>query len=139
MNLRHLSLSLAVIALINCQCFAQTLVPEKKEPSKIQIALLLDISGSMDQLIVQAKSQFWKIANYINRGTKNGKKSIVEFALITYGGASGTQDAYTTIMSPLTPNLDSLADQLHQIIMGGSEEHCWTAINIAIDHLTWSE
>ncbi len=37
-------------------------VPQQKE-SKIQIAILLDTSSSMDGLIEQAKSQLWKIVN----------------------------------------------------------------------------
>jgi hypothetical protein len=47
---------LMFVAFVN-QAFA----PTKK--AKVQIALLLDTSNSMDGLIDQAKSQLWKIVN----------------------------------------------------------------------------
>ena len=34
-----------------------------EEPPRVQLALLLDTSNSMDGLIDQAKSQLWKIVN----------------------------------------------------------------------------
>jgi hypothetical protein len=35
-----------------------------KRTDKIRIAFLLDISGSMDQLLLKTKSLIWRIANY---------------------------------------------------------------------------
>lgn len=58
-----------------------TVIPLKaqEEPSKeaasfqakIQIALLIDVSGSMDQLIAQAQGQLWKMANFLSQLKKN--------------------------------------------------------------------
>ncbi|MEZ5022383.1 MAG: hypothetical protein R2728_03810 [Chitinophagales bacterium] len=46
--------------------------PEKttNSPSKIQIALLLDTSNSMDGLIEQAKGKLWSIVNEFGRYEK---------------------------------------------------------------------
>src|SRR4051812_15614294 len=38
---------------------------------KVQIALLLDTSGSMDGLLAQAKTQLWKIVNEFALSKKN--------------------------------------------------------------------
>ena len=53
--------------------------------SKIQVALLLDTSGSMDGLIEQAKSQLWKMVNELSSSTKGGKSPDIELALYEYG------------------------------------------------------
>jgi uncharacterized protein with von Willebrand factor type A (vWA) domain len=48
---------------------------EKNPTTKnaIQLALLLDTSNSMDGLIDQAKSQFWKIVNEFATTKKNNQ------------------------------------------------------------------
>jgi uncharacterized protein with von Willebrand factor type A (vWA) domain len=45
---------------------------ENKSPknNSIQLAILLDTSGSMDGLIDQAKSQLWKIVNELSNNKK---------------------------------------------------------------------
>src|SRR5689334_22677391 len=75
---------------------------QQTEPAKIQLALLLDVSGSMDQLIVKTKSQFWQIANYLDRAKKKGKTPTVEFGLIIYGGEFGPGEGHIKILSDLT-------------------------------------
>src|SRR5262245_21449410 len=59
----------------------QTVVvpPEPAKPApigdnRIQVAILLDTSGSMDGLIDQAKSQLWKIVNQFAQAKKDGKR-----------------------------------------------------------------
>jgi len=39
----------------------------------IQLAILLDTSGSMDGLLDQAKSRLWKIVNELATARKNGR------------------------------------------------------------------
>ena len=50
--------------------------------SSIQLALLLDTSGSMDGLIDQAKSQLWKIVNELATSKKDGKPVNLECSFI---------------------------------------------------------
>lgn len=103
----------------------------------IQIAFLLDVSGSMDQLILKAKSQFWRLATYLGTGTKKGRKPVVEFSIMMYGLDHETD--LCKILTNFNPDLDSVAMNLHQIEIGGGTEYCWTTINIALDRLTWSK
>jgi len=70
------TLILIIATLTTFSSGGQTL---KTSKDKIQIAFLLDVSGSMDQLILKAKSQFWRLANYLGAATKKGKKPTVEF------------------------------------------------------------
>jgi hypothetical protein len=133
MNCHRPGLAIGFVLLSLCCCAHSSVA----ETDKIQIAFLLDVSGSMDQLILKAKSQFWRMANYVGAGTKKGKPPIVEFALVIYGGDS--PEDRTQIITDFNSDLDSVAIDLHEIRINGSTEHCWTAINTALDTLNWSK
>ena len=47
---------------------------------RVQIAILLDTSNSMDGLINQAKEQLWKIVNEFTLAKQKGKRPIIEVA-----------------------------------------------------------
>ena len=52
---------------------------------KIQVALLLDCSNSMDGLIDQAKSRLWNIVNTLTTLKYQGKEPVIEISLYQYG------------------------------------------------------
>ena len=60
----------------------------KKADPVVQMAILLDTSGSMDGLIEQAKMQLWKIVNEMARGKRGGRSPMLEVALYEYGKSS---------------------------------------------------
>ena len=49
--------------------------------TKIQVALLLDTSNSMDGLIEQAKSRLWNIVNTLTTLKYSGKTPTIEISL----------------------------------------------------------
>lgn len=55
------------------------------ENTKIQVALLLDTSNSMDGLIEQAKSRLWNIVNTLTTLKYSGKTPTIEIALYNMG------------------------------------------------------
>ena len=52
---------------------------------RIQLAILLDTSNSMDGLIGQAKSTLWNVVNELARSRRGGKIPVLEVALFEYG------------------------------------------------------
>jgi hypothetical protein len=58
---------------------------EKPDSPRIQLAIVLDTSSSMDGLIEQAKSQLWKIINTFIAAKQDGRAPYVEVALYEYG------------------------------------------------------
>ena len=58
--------------------------PIAAENTKIQVALLLDTSSSMDGLIDQAKSRLWNIVNTLTTLKYDGKTPDIEIALYEY-------------------------------------------------------
>ena len=59
--------------------------PDEDSNTKIQVALLLDTSNSMDGLIEQAKSRLWNIVNTLTTLKYEGKNPKIEIALYEYG------------------------------------------------------
>lgn len=106
---------------------------------RIQLALLLDTSSSMDGLIGQAKSQLWKMVNELAESTKDGKTPVIEIALYEYGNDNlSANQGYIRQVAPLTSDLDLISEKLFELRTQGGEEYCGYAIKTALDQLNWS-
>ncbi|MEW6468232.1 MAG: vWA domain-containing protein [Bacteroidota bacterium] len=106
---------------------------------KIQIALLLDVSGSMNGLIAQAKSRIWRMINELNRFTKNGEKPLVEMAIGIVGNPGYELTGYCNLLTPLTTDMEQISEALLMIEVGGEFEYFPYALKLTIDSLSWSE
>jgi len=117
--------------------------PKELDPNrtaKIQVALLLDTSGSMDGLIEQAKSQLWKMVNELATSKKNGKAPAIELALYEYGKSTLPQsEGYLQQLVPLTNDLDLVSEKLFALKTNGGDEYCGWVIQDATENLKWSE
>ncbi|MDH3585017.1 MAG: VWA domain-containing protein [Phycisphaerae bacterium] len=99
---------------------------------KVQIAILLDHSGSMSGLINQARSELWTIVNEFATAKYQGQRPILEVALYGYGSPPGQQ------LAPLTTDLDLVSQQLFGLGGGGGSEYCGQIIEKATKELKWS-
>jgi len=107
---------------------------------KIQVALLLDTSGSMNGLIEQAKSQLWKMVNELATSNKKGKAPQIELALYEYGKSSRPADkGYMKQIVPLSTDLDLVSEKLFELTTDGGDEYCGWTIKDATEELEWSE
>lgn len=108
--------------------------------AKIQVALLLDTSGSMDGLIEQAKSQLWKMVNELATSKKGGQAPAIELALYEYGKSSlPANEGYLQQLVPLTTDLDLVSEKLFSLTTNGGDEYCGWVIQEATEQLKWSE
>ena len=106
----------------------------------IQVALLLDTSGSMSPLIDQAKTELWSIVNKLDKARYKGKKPKIEVALYEYGKSSLARDeGYIRQLAPFTYDLDGLSETLFALKTNGGDEYCAWAIRSAIDSLKWKK
>lgn len=106
---------------------------------RIQVALLLDTSNSMDGLIEQTKSQLWKMVNELASATKNGDAPIIEIALYQYGNDNlSISKGYIQQISSLTTDLDLISEQLFALKTQGGSEYCPWAIRDAAKELEWT-
>ena len=106
---------------------------------KIQIALLLDTSSSMDGLIDQAKSQLWKVVNEFAHAQKDGKRARLEIALYEYGNDGlSARNGWIRRIQPLTTDLDRVSEALFALRTNGGEEYAGQVIRTAVQQLEWS-
>jgi len=106
---------------------------------KIQLAILLDTSNSMDGLIGQAKAQLWKIVNELARSKRHGVHPALEVALYEYGNDGLEEsDGYIRMVSNLTTDLDKISAELFKLTTNGGSEYCGMVIDRAVDSLSWS-
>jgi len=106
---------------------------------KIQLAILLDTSNSMDGLIGQAKAQLWKVVNELARARRNGRHPQLEVALFEYGNDGLREsEGYLRMVSDLTADLDLISERLFALTTNGGNEYCGAVIGRAVDRLSWS-
>ncbi|WP_118949847.1 vWA domain-containing protein [Taibaiella helva] len=107
--------------------------------TRVQVALLLDTSNSMDGLIDQAKSRLWNIVNTLTTLKYKGKTPVVEIALYEYGndGLSG-ESGYIRQLTALTTDLDLISEKLFSLRTNGGNEYCGAVIGQAVKKLRWS-
>jgi len=105
---------------------------------RIQAAILLDVSGSMEGLINQAKLQLWNMVSVMGRGKCDGMAPEIEIALYEYGRQSGDEaNGYIKQLSPFTQNLDSLSSILFDLTTYGGLEYCGQVIYTSLNNLNW--
>jgi hypothetical protein len=117
-------------------------MPQQGNPdvdnTRVQVALLLDTSNSMDGLIDQAKSRLWNIINTLTTLKYRGKTPRVEIALYEYGnsGLPGEKN-YIRQVAPMTTDLDFISEKLFALRTNGGDEYCGAVIQEAVRKLDW--
>jgi hypothetical protein len=132
---------LAALALVSAAFAADETKPESLPPSKpqVQLAILLDTSGSMQGLIEQAKGQLWKIVNEFLKAKQDGQTPEVQVALYEYGKSALTQQSgWIRQIVPLSTDLDKISEELFALKTNGGEEFCGWVIKDAVANLAWS-
>jgi len=122
----------------------RTIVQNNVKPSetiskenKIQVALLLDTSNSMDGLIDQAKSRLWNIVNTLTTLKYSGQAPQIEIALYEYGNDGLKDENYIRQVAPLTQDLDLISEKLFALRTNGGSEYCGAVIRDASINLNW--
>ncbi|NIL96389.1 MAG: VWA domain-containing protein [Planctomycetales bacterium] len=119
---------------------AKEVAPPRTPNPKIQMAILLDCSGSMSGLIHQARTQLWKTVNEFAKATRADRPVQLEVALYEYGSAHyPAEEGFLKQLVPLTDDLDRVSEALFALSTSGSQEYCGQVIDAATRHLKWSD
>jgi hypothetical protein len=114
--------------------------PDKEARPLVQLALLLDTSGSMSGLLEQAKQQLWGIVNEFATAKLNGRPPELQVALYHYGTPSlGQQHGFVKQLLPLTDDLDKVSEMLFKLHSDGGDEYCGWVIRSAVTELKWTD
>jgi hypothetical protein len=112
-------------------------MPERRPV--IQIAILLDTSGSMQGLIDQARSHLWSIVNEFATARLDGVRPELHVALYEYGKSSlPAEEGYVRLIVPLSDDLDRVSQELFALTTQGGDEYCGWVIRDATRDLAWS-
>ena len=102
---------------------------------RVEVAFVLDTTGSMAGLIDGAKRKIWSIANQLASGQPTPK---VRIALVAYRDRG---DAYVTQMRDLTDDIDAVYADLQRLAADGGgdgPESVNQALHEAVTKLAWS-
>jgi hypothetical protein len=112
--------------------------PKPVQP-KIQAAILLDVSGSMDGLIEQAKAQLWNMVSTMGKAKcGNDVSPQIEIALYEYGRTTNdVKKGYVKKINGFINDLDSLSQNLFSLKTDGGDEFCGHVIYSSLNELQW--
>lgn len=114
-------------------------VAARTEPApRIQAAILLDVSNSMDGLIEQAKAQLWNMVSVMGKAKCNEATPQIEIALYEYGRpTNNATTGYVRQLSPFTSDLDRLSKDLFSLTTNGGDEYCGHVMYSSLAELSW--
>ena len=113
---------------------------DANEKPKIQLAILLDTSSSMNGLIDQTRNQLWQVVNEFSKAERNGVKPTLEVAVYEYGNSRlSSNNGFIRQVSGLTGELDEVSEALFSLTTNGGSEYCGYAIKTAVTELPWSK
>jgi len=111
------------------------IVPNTMQRPRIDVAFVLDTTGSMGGLIQAAKEKIWSIATSMSQAKPAPR---IRMGLVAYRDRG---DDYVTKVVDLTPDLDSMYAQLMDFRAAGggdTPESVNRALADAVNRLSWS-
>lgn len=112
--------------------------PDNYDGPRIQLAILLDTSNSMDGLIMQAKTQLWRIVNEFVGYEHEGRVPRLEIAIYEYGNNHlSVSSGYIRKVTDFSTDLDAVSGELFALKTNGGNEFCGQVINDAVQDLQW--
>jgi hypothetical protein len=134
--MKHIAI-LAAIAATTTGLRAAEPAPAEGQ-AKVQLAILLDTSSSMNGLIDQARTQLWSVVNTFIDAKVGDQVPFVEVALYEYGNDSlPAESNYIRQIQPLTRDLDQISADLFKLTTNGGSEFCGAVIQRATIDLSW--
>lgn len=103
----------------------------------IDLAICLDVSGSMDGLLNAARQNLWAVVNELAtlQPAPQLRVALLTFGCPDYGEATG----WVRIDTGFTTDLDTLSQQLFALRTNGGDEYVGRVVQTALDQLAWSQ
>ncbi|MBL8727634.1 MAG: cytochrome P460 family protein [Planctomycetes bacterium] len=125
--------SLALASVLTAQAPPASMVAP---PRPIDLAICLDISGSMDGLLNAARQNLWAV---VNEMATLKPAPALRVALLTYGCSAHSADSgWVKLETGFTTDLDLVSQKLFELTTNGGEEYVARVVRGAIDQLEWS-
>jgi hypothetical protein len=116
--------------------FSASYMPERPWET-IEVAILLDTSGSMQHLIDAARIKLWEIVNDLTLAEPTPRLRV---ALVTFGnGKNPKETGWVKLESNLTDDLDLVSERLFALEAAGGSEYVGRVLKIALENLSWTD
>jgi len=107
-----------------------------EESRAVDVVVLLDTSGSMEDLLDAARARLWDVIGELARMKPTPELRV---GLITFGTeAAGEEAGWIAEHSDLTDDLDAVYRDLMALTTEGGEEYVGRALNTALENMSWS-
>ena len=111
-------------------------IPDDERPV-VEVALVLDASGTMNQLLDAVRMALWDMVDELVRLEPTPR---VRVALLTYGSSQNPADSgWVRIEMDLTEDLDRVSERLFALSGGGDTEYVARAVATALEGLSWTD
>jgi len=105
-------------------------------PRAVDLAICLDVSGSMDGLLDAARQNLWAVVNELSTLQPTPKLRV---ALLTYGCTAYSAEAgWVRVDADFTTDLDTLSQKLFALTTNGGDEYVGRVMKTALQ-LEWSK
>ena len=134
--MRRLSIALLVSGCLALPAFAQETTQQQQKPQQIQVAFVLDTTGSMVDLIEGAKQKIWSVANSILDVNPDAE---ISMSLIGYRDRG---DAYVVQAHHMTEDVQGIYSDLRRFEADGggdTPEAVNEALDAAVRGEDWAE
>jgi hypothetical protein len=142
-SVRGIAIALGALALVAAACSSTRARPlAAAARSRIQIALLLDTSAGMTDVVDHAKTLLSTVVDTYRRAERDGEPAIVDIALYEYGGSrTAAESGYVDQILPFTADADRVLEQLWYLTAGRGDgkTYCGAVIESASEDLAWSK
>lgn len=103
----------------------------------IDLAICLDVSGSMNGLLNAARQNLWAVVNELATLRPAPRLRV---ALLTYGcSAYDAATGWVQVDTDLTQDLDLVSQKLFALSTNGGDEYVARVLQSALDRLAWSQ
>lgn len=133
----------AAVAIVGCLSLfsashaeARSQIQEDQTSRHVDLAIALDVSGSMSGLIDSAKQRLWDIVNELGRAQP---QPILRVAILSYGNPGyGSASGYVKVDQPFTRDLDAVNEKLFAFTTNGGDEYVARVVDRSTRDLQWS-
>lgn len=102
----------------------------------IQVVLLLDASGSMQELFQAASASMENVLTTLSDAKLNGKKTKVNVGIVIYGQLE--HNGEPMLLSPFSTQVRKIRARLEKVQCLGGNEVCGAAIDFAVRSFPWN-
>jgi len=107
-----------------------------QETRPVDVVVMLDTSGSMENLLDATRARVWDVVNELGRMKPTPELRV---GLVSFGTDKATEDQGFIIQHlDLTDDLDEVYAELMGLTIGGGTELVGRALNEAVDGMSWS-